>query len=662
MFLRILKLARVFEKLAQYDPDYIDRLSKKNPYPFSSWFGPDGRTYIPFTISQEHIQESSSKKYIEKVLAEKGWIVTDYVGGYATKNGKTVRIGKLLQAIQKEYKQDHEEELRKLTNENAEPYQKDIVIMRQKKEKDWVDELIKDFSTDPVRQTKKAGEKSIVFSQNPQDVATMSTGRGWTSCMNLDGGEHREDVFCEVERGGFVAYLINSADLEIKQPFARVHIRRFMDVHGNNIAVPEDTVYGENVPGFLETVKNWIKEKQGNIQPGRYSRIGGDWSDTFDNGTQEFGEKGEAQTIPQLLETIQSTEIPGAKYTVYRVEDTLEDYFDDSNVSLNRDFLNYEEAERYKNSLEMSDIVYMQEELAYQILQDTDMSEEEIDNKIANRFSIRKYDMDLTDSIKLKAIQKLISSPNLTPEQVKLVAAYISNDVGEESVSFKTLVKNYPNSFSEKEIKELSIREISESLKKLPPEKAEAYKKMLLSQAIENIDNFIDNLPIKENLGNTPDFVIISKFNSIISYIQEFSSQLYESEIQKLANIPEKLKGKINDATLRYILSDINNIFAIKQADTPTVQNFYRKYLPKLEDLNNLRDITRTLYSIKSLKENGKEYIPAIKEKIEQVKTRYNQTEGFTKKVLTKILSSLLHTLCIIDPSYGDPQKYKFYH
>jgi hypothetical protein len=100
-------------------------------------------------------------------------------------------------------------------------------------------------------------------------------------------GEKSDQVFCEVTSGGLIAYLIRSDDIHVERPLARVLIRRFVGEDENqneiNIAVPEEEVYGTNVPGFLETVKQFLDENQGQISPGLYEMQGSDWSDTFNN-------------------------------------------------------------------------------------------------------------------------------------------------------------------------------------------------------------------------------------------------------------------------------------------------------------------------------------------------------------------------------------------
>ena len=73
-------------------------------------------------------------------------------------------------------------------------------------------------------------------------------------------------------------------------PIARIHIRRFDNKKGESVAVPEESIYGQDMPEFLETVKKWLDSKQGPLAPGAYCRRGGGYSDTFgDERKKVFG-------------------------------------------------------------------------------------------------------------------------------------------------------------------------------------------------------------------------------------------------------------------------------------------------------------------------------------------------------------------------------------
>jgi hypothetical protein len=121
----------------------------------------------------------------------------------------------------------------------------------------------------------------VVISQDPHDLAKMSYERAWTSCMELGEGGHHTNVFCEVERGGLVAYLVEGNDTDIENPIARIHIRRFDSTDGKSIAKAETSVYGEDIDGFQEAVEAWLNNMNSNYSPGRYTLSGGTYSDSY---------------------------------------------------------------------------------------------------------------------------------------------------------------------------------------------------------------------------------------------------------------------------------------------------------------------------------------------------------------------------------------------
>jgi hypothetical protein len=141
--------------------------------------------------------------------------------------------------------------------------------------------ILKQFSESSLRKVKQPSNYLIAISQDPYDIARMSTGRDWTSCMQLGVGTYHKDVFCEIEAGGLIAYLIKKDDKDIEEPVARISIKRFTNQKGKSFALPEKTTYGNASKAFYETVLAWIESKQGKMQKGEYKREGGGYSDTF---------------------------------------------------------------------------------------------------------------------------------------------------------------------------------------------------------------------------------------------------------------------------------------------------------------------------------------------------------------------------------------------
>ena len=212
------------------------------------------RIYIP--IGKEKNLKSDVSNMISDMIREKGYKIDDYMKGIAAKIDepkRQIKIGKLL-------KNDPE--------------------------------IAKKFTDDPIRRSSKS-EYIAVISRHPYDIAGMSTGRSWTSCMNLDNldsegtyenidismfhdemwehfsgmgydlvngewvdendkpAEYTEDdyyndyydeyierqyeeipahhVSKDVQYGTIIAYAVESDDTNIENPVARVLIKPFMN-------------------------------------------------------------------------------------------------------------------------------------------------------------------------------------------------------------------------------------------------------------------------------------------------------------------------------------------------------------------------------------------------------------------------------------------------
>ncbi len=150
---------------------------------------------------------------VEEHLNKHGYRVHDYVRGYAKdKHGREISIGKVLgrtgasEALQKK------------------------------------------FINDDNRTGSSVKDAKVIISYHPHDVAGMSTGRGWTSCMNMvtKPGTHNHSGALEndIHHGTHVAYLVHKDDDDIKNPIARVALKPFTNEHGHTILKPELNVYG----------------------------------------------------------------------------------------------------------------------------------------------------------------------------------------------------------------------------------------------------------------------------------------------------------------------------------------------------------------------------------------------------------------------------------
>ncbi len=262
---------------SEYDKyrDKIEKSAEGRVFPFASWFpDPSGRVYLPFSSTQE--TEGSVDQDIAEILQDAGFTITDYRQGLATNSSKRIyKIGKVLNNLYQQEVKELEEQKNSLSQINYD-------TKKIRLENYWK-EVFSTFQNSPYRSNSAAGQTQfyVVISSNIHDIGSMSTGRSWESCMDLTKGAHSSDVYCEVNKGGFVAYLIHANDLQIKKPLARIAIRRFDNKKGESIAMPEDTIYGNEIEGFHQAVQKWIDEKQGKVSSGVYRRKGGEYSDTF---------------------------------------------------------------------------------------------------------------------------------------------------------------------------------------------------------------------------------------------------------------------------------------------------------------------------------------------------------------------------------------------
>ncbi len=155
-------------------------------------FGDSDRIYLPTQYPQE-MSATQSSVFIH--LKQLGYTVTDYVKGHATDAaGKnTYRIGKLLQDNEK----------------------------------------VKFLYTRYVNDTTRLRDTMVVISRNPDDIARMSAGRHWKSCMSPHRAEFDAFVHEDIRRGTIVAYLVRAKDPEINDPRTRLLIKPYTDTPPN---------------------------------------------------------------------------------------------------------------------------------------------------------------------------------------------------------------------------------------------------------------------------------------------------------------------------------------------------------------------------------------------------------------------------------------------
>lgn len=185
----------------------------------------EGRAYFPVS---RRIKDIEAPQEIVDALLKLGYSITSYRDGKAVKTIE-VRDGKKTQV-------------------------KNIGRILKNEVRDPV--LSKEFDNRLGTTNKDDSKRYMVcITHNPEDVGAMSTGRNWTSCMELPedeedyGGMHYQTALSQVQYGGMCAYLIYPDDKTVEDPFARIAIKRLNSVAGNGwgsfIYKAENTIYGD---------------------------------------------------------------------------------------------------------------------------------------------------------------------------------------------------------------------------------------------------------------------------------------------------------------------------------------------------------------------------------------------------------------------------------
>lgn len=120
------------------------------------------------------------------------------------------------------------------------------------------------FKTDPIRHVQD-NKTSIVISRHPYDIYGMSTGRSWTSCVDLKyrkEGNNSCTLPAEVNEGTLVAYLIPSSEVrpngkvDLRKPVSRITLKPLRNMEGElgyGVAKP----YGAAMMEFTNFCKKW---------------------------------------------------------------------------------------------------------------------------------------------------------------------------------------------------------------------------------------------------------------------------------------------------------------------------------------------------------------------------------------------------------------------
>jgi hypothetical protein len=129
----------------------------------------------------------------------------------------------------------------------------DIITINEHDKKD----LLKVYSESRTS-LKNIDNLSVVICRHPYDIIGMSTGRGWSTCIDLNdkkyNGNHLHGLRNKMISGCLVAYLIRDDDRNINNPVSRIAINSY-----NGISLYNDNkCYGTSVKEFIKFVNKWV--------------------------------------------------------------------------------------------------------------------------------------------------------------------------------------------------------------------------------------------------------------------------------------------------------------------------------------------------------------------------------------------------------------------
>lgn len=179
------------------------------------------RIYFPLQVDSSRYQIKAPKE-LSDWMRWNNYHIVDYDKGLCyNKQGKIVRIGKLLNSLGET-------------------------------------ELLKVYNKSKNTTLKNVDNLSVVISRHPYDIVGMSTNRGWTTCHDLNdkryGGEHLYGLKSNLKSGCLIGYLIRRDDRNINNPLARCIISGYYDLNASR------DIYGTYIPEFEEFMKKFAKK------------------------------------------------------------------------------------------------------------------------------------------------------------------------------------------------------------------------------------------------------------------------------------------------------------------------------------------------------------------------------------------------------------------
>jgi len=144
---------------------------------------------------------------------------------------------------------------------------------------DRINQLVRDLLTqyDSIVEVQelranKPKQYYMIFSTHAYDIAGMSTGRGFGSCMNLysNGSSSKRFIQADIEQGTIISYLVSPDDLNIKNPTARILIKPYINADDpNDVLYDPDPEYGTAPQLYFTTVYELVDK----AQPGKAGKF-----------------------------------------------------------------------------------------------------------------------------------------------------------------------------------------------------------------------------------------------------------------------------------------------------------------------------------------------------------------------------------------------------
>ena len=258
--------ARLIREMDERIIDYLN--DNKEDLPFGHIFGDNLRIYVPI------YSDPTAKEILETLKR-----IRDY-------DGLDLDKGEVVRKIKLDPKYGGGEKEQRMNIGTAISKLK-ISDEDKKKYLDWLARY-----KDNIMESLGEQKYGIIISRAPIDVLRMSDFAGISSCHTQPGkfGQQGQYFQCAVQEainGGGVAFVVDNEEFNTTlengyglndeelfsdddrdisegfEPISRLRIRRLTDGKGNDFAIPDTKIYGDQaIPGVYNTLRNFLKEKQ----------------------------------------------------------------------------------------------------------------------------------------------------------------------------------------------------------------------------------------------------------------------------------------------------------------------------------------------------------------------------------------------------------------